>query len=296
MSKYVFDKDKVDPGGSGTHSKFVRMIGRGKKVLEVGCASGYISAVLRDSFGCEVTGVEINAGDASVAAGICKRVVEGDIESMDLAGALGGERFDVITFGDVLEHLRDPRGALVGVRGFIAEGGYVVASIPNIAHISIILGLLEGEFAYKNLGLLDDSHIRFFTKKSILKLFRDAGYEITFWDRTVMEPATTEFGTVTEKFPLSLLSFLGEGGELLTYQFLVKAVPVKRHPVEVEQKLWEESAASELRERITRLVEKERELEETVRAQKDQIDSLLSSTSWKITAPLRWFKGKLRGN
>jgi len=274
------------------------MVGQGKKVLEIGCASGYISRILKEKFNCDVTGIDINPEDVEKAQEVCVRVITGDVERLDFDEVLEEDKFDVVTFGDVLEHLRDPLKVLTNIRGYLNEGGYVVASIPNIAHLSVILGLLEGEFRYRDLGLLDSDHIRFFTKKSIHEMFRNAGYDISHWERVTLKPEDTELETVMEKFPHSLLSFLGDGGELSTYQYIVKALPSINAGSGELQEFWEKNYAKELRQKIVEqkhtIEDHElriRELADMNRVLSGRVEAMLTSNSWKITAPMRRLMG-----
>src|SRR5439155_8955550 len=157
------------------------LIAPGTRVLEFGCASGYMSAVLRSRLGCLVTAIEVDPVAAALARRQADNVIEADVETLDYARAFGAERFDVLLFADVLEHLRDPQAVLRHARPLLAAGGVVVASIPNVAHGSVRVALLEGEFRYTPIGLLDDSHLRFFTRASVTSLFEDAGYVISDW-------------------------------------------------------------------------------------------------------------------
>jgi len=100
----------------------------------------------------------------------------GDIESMPLDS--WNAQFDTLIVADVLEHLRDPWAAMFRLRGCLKDGGTVVASIPNIAHYKIIKKLLFTEWRYEPGGILDHTHLRFFTRASIEDLFRNAGFEI----------------------------------------------------------------------------------------------------------------------
>lgn len=157
--KYRYELD-LDSDIAPAH--VVRMVGKNKRVLEIGCASGSQTKPLSQQFGCDVTGIEINPEAAEEARPYCKRLLVGDIERMDLNAELGDSRFDVITFGDVLEHLRDPKSILDKVRRFIDADGYVLISVPNIAHASVVFELMNGRFDYRSTGLLDDTHIHFF--------------------------------------------------------------------------------------------------------------------------------------
>ena len=165
--------------------KQLNFIGNGKRVLEFGCATGYFSQLLVKAE-CEVVGIEINPDAANVASEFCEQVIVADLDYVSILDILGGQDFDVAVFGDVLEHLRDPWALLKEVRTILRPSGYVVASIPNIAHGAVRLSLLQGEFNYSELGILDNTHLRFFTRKTVYELFDKADYEIEAIDRTII--------------------------------------------------------------------------------------------------------------
>ncbi len=219
----------VDLSAKNTsHAQLVLLTGRNKKVLEIGPATGYVTEVLR-SRGCEVTAIEMDPGAAEIAAEFCERIIVGDVEQIDFPQTFRDEQFDVVMFGDVLEHLVDPRGILEKVRPLLRAGGYVVASIPNVAHGSIRLMLLDGKFAYSDKGLLDHTHLRFFTKRGIEGLFEEAGYRIRVWRHmttdTLQDPFAGEFSSQESELPTHLVEALRQDPEALTYQFVVRAYP-----------------------------------------------------------------------
>jgi SAM-dependent methyltransferase len=148
----------------------------------------------------------------------------GDAEELDLEAELGGERFDAILFADVLEHLRDPAALLRRVRPFLAEGGTVVASIPNIAHASVRLSLLGGSWRYREQGLLDETHLRFFTREGIEDLFESSGYVVTHWVRRRLEVEETEI-PVPRGVPAEARAWAAADPEATTYQFVVRSAP-----------------------------------------------------------------------
>lgn len=218
----------LDLNGETAKAKVARLVGRGKRVLEIGCASGAMTRCLVGELGCSVTGIEINEADAELSAPLCTEMLIGDIEQLDLATRFAPCTFDVITFADVLEHLRDPVAALRRVRPLLKPEGYVAVSVPNIAHAGLVFELAKGRFEYRPLGLLDDTHIRFFTKQSLLWAFERAGYAVTQVDRTVLDPQHTEFDvTPADEAERSLLQYLlNKHPESRTYQFVVKGVPI----------------------------------------------------------------------
>ena len=293
MSKYHIQE--IELNGESSHAKLLKLVGTNKKVLEMGCATGYVSKMMKEKLNCYVTGIEIDPDAAKEAEKHCEKVIVGDIEEMDFSTTLGKERFDVITFGDVLEHLNDPSKILKALYPFLVDDGYILASIPNIAHISVALELLEGKFEYRSLGLLDDTHIRFFTKKSILSLFRKAGYEIVFWDRVIVRPEDTEFQTALESYPYSLLSFFEAGNECLTYQFIVKAIPYAlNRNLEELQSEWKNTILQELRDKLADKERQMRDIKRELDDKKRELETVYNSYSWRITAPLRWLNKHLR--
>jgi SAM-dependent methyltransferase len=215
---------QFDDSPGSTHNLVLGLIEPGSRVLEFGCATGYMSQVLRDRLGASVVGVELDAEAAQLAAVHCERILVGDAEELDLEAELGGARFDAILFADVLEHLRDPAALLRRVRPFVAEGGVVVASIPNVAHASVRLALLGGSFRYREQGLLDESHLRFFTREGIQDLFEGSGYLITQWLRRRLEIEETEI-PVPSSVPEEARAWATGDAEATTYQFVICAMP-----------------------------------------------------------------------
>ena len=207
---------------NNSHALIVDLVGKNKKVLDVGAANGYIAEILSER-GCRVTGIELDSEAAKQAEEFCERVITGDVESMDLDGELGDETFDVIVFGDLLEHLKDPLKALERFKPFLSLGGYVVTSIPNIAHGSVRLALLQGKFQYRSLGLLDDTHLRFFTLESVEQLFTDAGFVIDELERTKRGIFNTEIEVDRERVSEDTLEVVQSDPEALTYQFVLTA-------------------------------------------------------------------------
>jgi 2-polyprenyl-3-methyl-5-hydroxy-6-metoxy-1,4-benzoquinol methylase/uncharacterized coiled-coil protein SlyX len=207
-----------------SHAQLIRLVGRNKDVLEVGPATGYVTKILKER-GCRVWCIEYDPEAARVAAEFCERMVVANIETIDFLREFRKERFGVVTFGDVLEHLVDPLGVLIRVKDVLKPSGCVVASVPNVAHGSVRLSLLAGRFDYQEAGLLDRTHLRFFTEESLGKLFRDAGYEISAWRRVLADPFVTEIGLREEDYPMHLREAARRDLQAQTYQFVVKAYP-----------------------------------------------------------------------
>jgi len=148
----------------------------GARVLDVGCASGYL-AERYAARGCRVFGIESDAANAERARRFCESVVVGDIENASDRAQLPAP-FDFVVFGDVLEHLRDPWSVLAETRALLADDARVIASIPNIAHWSARREIALGRFPYAESGLFDRTHLRFFTRASARSLAETAGYDV----------------------------------------------------------------------------------------------------------------------
>jgi 2-polyprenyl-3-methyl-5-hydroxy-6-metoxy-1,4-benzoquinol methylase len=209
------------------HTRLVLMTPEGSRVLDVGCSRGDMAAALKER-GCRVTGVEMDPGAASVAEEICERVIVGDLDLLELPALLGTEKFDVVLFGDVLEHLKYPQRVLDMARQVLTDDGFIGVSVPNVAHGSIRLMLLKGEFTYEDVGILDDTHLRFYTRKSICDLLEGSGYLVDSVDWIV--------APITERQLRETLDPLGMGDleevcksfatpEAVARQYVIKAVP-----------------------------------------------------------------------
>jgi len=165
---------KPDPHSS--HSIILRWLGegRGRRLLDVGAADGLLSRQLTAA-GWRVTAIEGDPALAQVGARHCERMIT---VNLDREIPAGEGPFDVIVYGDVLEHLVDPLRVLVELDRGLGPSGFVIISLPNIAHLWIRLLLLVGRFDYLDRGILDHSHLRFFTERSMRAMLADAGLSI----------------------------------------------------------------------------------------------------------------------
>jgi 2-polyprenyl-3-methyl-5-hydroxy-6-metoxy-1,4-benzoquinol methylase len=222
MSASKYDTD-VDPDSNSSHALMLRLVGANKKVLDVGCASGYLARALGER-GCRVSGVEFDPAAAQEAAPALEKIVVGDLDEIDLPAEFAGSQFDVVVFGDVLEHLRNPLPLLRSVRGMLAPGGAVVISVPNIAHGDVRLSLLQGRFDYRDLGLLDSTHIRFFTRESLRSFLEDAGFIAVDVQTTTADLLTTELADTARGADPAVIERLRDDIDATTYQFVVRAV------------------------------------------------------------------------
>jgi len=220
---YVYKK--ADPYSS--HAQILDWIEEEQpaEVLEVGTATGFLTSEMVKR-GCVVTGIEHDAEMAEVARPHCREMFTSDIEAMDLSG-LGA--YDAIIFGDVLEHLRDPRAVLQKVSAHLKPNGKVLISLPNVANLWVRLNLLFGKFNYSRVGILDESHLRFFTLKTSKQLAVDSGLDVISAKATPI-PLPLMLPATGQGHPLSFLHLINWGltrfrKTLFGYQFILVCRP-----------------------------------------------------------------------
>ncbi|QEC47114.1 class I SAM-dependent methyltransferase [Baekduia soli] len=174
----------AEHGLAASHRLTLAAVPDGARVLDVGCATGYLAADLTRR-GCTVIGAEVDPEAAAQARAWCAKVVVGDLEAPethDAVAAAAAPGVDVVLCADVLEHLRDPWTVLAWLRTLLAPDGVAVISVPNIGHWTARREVLRGRFPYADFGLFDRTHLRFFTYDSALELARRAGFDV----RTVL--------------------------------------------------------------------------------------------------------------
>jgi O-antigen biosynthesis protein len=148
-------------------------------VLDVGCGGGGTGKLLKEKFpGTKVIGIELNEHAAEQAREHLDLVICDNINTLELKKHIGSQRVDTVLLLDVLEHLYDPWRALVRIRGWVEQGTRVLASLPNIRNLVNLDELAGGNWNYGPDGVLDITHVRFFTRASLRKLFEETGYVV----------------------------------------------------------------------------------------------------------------------
>ncbi len=176
--KYM--KEEFNPSYIGSRRDIVSLVPYGsEKILDMGCSIGTLGQEIKQKFKAEVVGVELDDQMAQVAKEILDKVIVGDIDELNLEDCLLPNYFDCIIFADILEHLKNPWSILRRSRSFLKDNGVIIASIPNIRHYDTIINLLfRGYWPYRERGIHDKTHLRFFTLKNIKEMFKDVGLEI----------------------------------------------------------------------------------------------------------------------
>lgn len=180
MSNYSDSSFDANSANTSWYKVF-NLIAKKTRVLDVGCSSGNFGVELINRKGCTVDGIELDPADAKSAAKKLGKVWVLNIEH-DSLDDIPAKSYDVIYFGDVIEHLVDPVASLKRVQGLLKEGGHVVFSIPNMGHVGVRLALLNGNFDYTETGLLDKTHLHFYTEQEVNRVFGEAGFHIDSLD------------------------------------------------------------------------------------------------------------------
>ena len=218
----------VDPEADTAAVRVVRMVGECKRVLEVGSGPGSITRLLHELGKCRVTALELDQEAISKVSAYCDRVHQVDLNDGSWPRLLGDERFDVVLAADVLEHLYQPLSALEAMGRLVNASGYVVVSLPHVGHASVAACLVDEDFEYREWGLLDRTHIRFFGIKNMQSLFECAGLKIVAAEFVVRHPEETEFAQRWLTLAKDLQKALLSNPFGMVYQVVIKAVPEGR--------------------------------------------------------------------
>lgn len=220
MNQYEY---QFDVESEGIASRVVRLAGMDKRVLELGCYSGHMSKILVDR-GCEVVGLEMDAEAAAVARKVCTQVYEVDLDDDEWVALLKDQpKFDVVIAADVLEHLRDPGKCLSRVRTLMAENATLIVSTPNIAHGGVIASLMQGSFQYRDTGLLDRTHVHFFTEQSLRDILKEQGFVVGHFDSVEAGPDHPEFSEYWDQLTPELRDTITRMPNAMAFQFVVSA-------------------------------------------------------------------------
>lgn len=172
------------------------MIEKNSRVLDVGCSNGALGESLIKLKNCIVDGIEMDKGDFKKAKEVLNKTYNLSMEEFLRSASVDNDKYDVILFMDVIEHLYNPVEVLAKTKKLLNSNGMIIFSIPNMAHISTRLMLMAGEFEYGNTGLLDNTHLHFYTKKEIERIFAESGYSSIDFNR--VEVAYTKDFLISE--------------------------------------------------------------------------------------------------
>jgi SAM-dependent methyltransferase len=214
---------QIDLASDSSVARLLEWLPHRSTVLEIGPATGVMTKLMTQERAAKVTALEIDPDAAAQARRWCERLIVGNIEDPQIQQGLKDQRFDVVVCADVLEHLTNPWAVLTYLTGLLKPDGEVLISIPNVGHAGVLAELFSGHFRYRRDGLLDETHLRFFTRASVEDLLARAGLEALSWGRTLRPPLFSEFRPEMQSLSRGIQSLLSSLPDADTYQFLVRA-------------------------------------------------------------------------
>lgn len=203
----------------------------GATVLDVGCACGDLGVALKKHRRATIVGMEYDKGSIAIAR---QTNAFEDVHQVDLNNFVAEDfkqyygKFDYIVFGDVLEHINDPQNAMETFKIFLKKDGAFLASFPNISHGSIKMNLLIDDWTYTEVGILDKTHIRFFTHKSIAPFLAEIGLKITEMKYTVLGREGTQPNRPWKELPATTLRFIYKNPHSFIVQYVLKIIPEEK--------------------------------------------------------------------
>jgi 2-polyprenyl-3-methyl-5-hydroxy-6-metoxy-1,4-benzoquinol methylase len=229
LNEFMVYDYEVDLAGDSAAARVIAMVGKNKKVLEVGAGSGAITRHLVRTNNCEVVALEINPDSIKKLEPICKSIYSSNLNDVSWPDDLAAEgKFDAVIAADVLEHVYDPWTVLKGMKSLLNEGGFIVLSLPHVGHCALLSCMIEEDFEYREWGLMDKTHIRFFGIHNIQALYESAGMEIEDAKFVVRTPEETEFADRWSRLPAETRNALSSNRFGHVYQVITKAVPAEK--------------------------------------------------------------------
>ena len=232
-NKYEFTLDTAEKNDS--HTGLATRIKPKQRILELGCSSGYLSKFLMQDMACVVVGVDINQSVLLQAAPYCQQTIVADLDSNAWLAEIAGQQFDVVLCADVLEHLKNPAAMLASLKPYLHQDSRLLASVPNVAHASIRLELLQGHFDYESLGLLDDTHLHFYTRDGLIAMLMQAGYvgcDISYSIQDLADEAIDQHLANAGLQSSNTARELLHAPDAVAYQFIIEARPAQKELVQ----------------------------------------------------------------
>jgi SAM-dependent methyltransferase len=273
------------------------MVGWNQRVLELGAASGHVTRALVAQ-NCRVSAIEYDADAAQSLKDVAEHVAVGDLNDPATLAGYSAE-FDVVLAGDVLEHLIDPQVVLNRMVKLIVPTGRIILSLPNIAHADVKLMLMRGRFEYGSWGLLDRTHLRFFTLTSVRELVKHAGLQIVALERVLIPAFESELAIDRHTVPSAVLDEALADPESETYQFVLTAVrddgdyQTTQLSAKYQEALGENQRLGVELARRTIALDRERARRQTA---ENDVARLMATRLFRYTRGLRKIYGGLRGS
>lgn len=294
---YIFDSNRKNDG----HTAVIKQIIDNSEVLDIGCASGLIGKILKEVKHCTVDGIEYDKEAFKVAQ---SKKIYRDIFNFSISDTTTKNyntfkelkrKYDFIIFADVLEHLVEPWQVLANISKFLKPNGSIIVSVPNIAHIDIIRGLINGDFNYTELGILDSTHLRFFTASSFADMVKSIGdknqiyFNIELREKVLIKPTYMNDDKVYELF-----NFNNNLEEFLVLQNIYKLTLVDaKDKAHVKGISKNNNYFDIINEEYTKILEENNNLKNNNQELQTRLNQIENSKRWKFINKLGNLKNKI---
>ncbi len=234
---HVYERSVLDEDNDSL-TLLARHIAAGAVVLDLGMGTGGLGKYLAARQSVTLDGVTLSEEEAQRAGSAYRQVVVADLDSADLTQLFAGQRYDRIVLADVLEHLKNPERILQQCHQLLQADGQLLTSVPNVAYCGLLAELLQGEFTYRPEGLLDNTHLRFFTRQSLHRFFAQHGWQVKSSQTTTRDVLSSEFKGQFDLLPPAVSRHLLALPDASTYQFICSLEPAqagdKVPPIDIE--------------------------------------------------------------
>lgn len=223
-SLHVYERFALDHDNDSL-TLLARQIPPAAVVLDLGMGTGGLGKYLAARQAVTLDGITLSHVEAQSAASIYRHAHVADLDTADLLQCLQGQTYDCIVCADVLEHLKHPERVLQQCHLLLKPGGQLLASVPNLAYAGLLADLMLGEFEYGPEGLLDNTHLRFFTRQSLQRFFARNGWQVTHSQVVTREVLSSEFKARFDQLPPAVSRHLLALPDAATYQFVWQLTP-----------------------------------------------------------------------
>jgi O-antigen biosynthesis protein len=218
-SMHIYQRT-VDGDSQDSLSIIARLIQPGESLLDLGMGAGGLGRYISQRQPLVADGITLNPAEADLARAWYRQAWVADLDQTDLLALIGEHRYNVIVCADVLEHLKAPEKVLAQCKTLLKPGGRMITSVPNAGYCGLVAELIQGDFRYRSEGLLDSTHLRFFTRRSLTRFFDDNGWATASVVTTRRELVESEFKAGFDQLPPAVARHLLALPDALTYQFV----------------------------------------------------------------------------
>ena len=220
---------EVNLKGESAAAAVIRFVKPNSKVLEIGAGSGAIAKHIVETNSCKVVAVENNPNSVEKLKKICDSVHALDLNNAEWPKVLSKTgKFDYVIAADVLEHVYNPWAVLKNMKSMLNETGSIILSLPHAGHSSVLTSFYCGDVEYREWGLLDKTHIRFFGLHNVEGLYESADLAIVRCHFVFIKPQHTEFADRWKSLPSEVRRVFGNRRYANIYQIVTEAVPIER--------------------------------------------------------------------